>query len=270
MPLSKISVINHNKITKEASDKMNQFTNGLNNWYPIGDRKFTIRFSDTNYFDFFRSIGNEGLHVVYRAGDRIVGSACARYVRNSWYMCDLKVHPDYRGRKITYKLLMKRFIWAWFKSDRGYAISMYPNEAVKKLNSGFKLMNMENLGFIYIYLVTYGEFMDLVYPKLKWYFDYHRYTGFLNINKNKKIIMDCADGPAGEELKVLHYYHDNTMRDDLILPDDTGYAEYKVFFCILEKDMAILNLPMAHYGMATLYARKMGIGEFANLGTYEI
>ena len=279
---TKISVIDHNKVSRDASDKMNKFTHELNNWYPIGDRKFTIRFSETNYFDFFKSIGTEGFHVVYHVGDRIVGSACARFARNAWYLCDLKVHPDFRGRKITYKLLMKRFFWAWMKSGRGYAISMYPNEAVKKLNSGFKLMHMNNLGFVYIYLVTYREFMDLVYQKLKWYYNKHKYTGFLNINTNKKIIMDgqrdslgdglgdCIGGDSCEELKVLHYYHDNTMREGLIMPDETKYSKYKVFFCVLENDMGILNLSMSHYGMAILYARHMGIGEFMNLGTYEI
>lgn len=266
---TKISVIDHNKVSRDASDKMNKFTHELNNWYPIGDRKFTIRFSETNYFDFFKSIGTEGFHVVYHVGDRIVGSACARFARNAWYLCDLKVHPDFRGRKITYKLLMKRFFWAWMKSGRGYAISMYPNEAVKKLNSGFQLMHMDNLGFVYIYLVDYREFMDSVYPKLKWYYD-HEHTGFLNINKNKKIILDSLGNSSGEELQVLHYYHDNIPREGLILPDETKYSGYKVFFCVLENDMTILYLPMAHYGKATLYARNMGIAEFANLGTYEI
>jgi hypothetical protein len=268
-PKLKYSIVNHEKLTKQDSDDLNRFTSELSNWYPIGDRKFTIRFSEANYFDFFKSIGSEGFHIICRHGPVAVGSLCARLVRGAWYFCDLKVHPEYRGHKITYRLFMRNCIRAWFLSSRGYAISMYPNEAVSKLNSGFRLMHMENMGFVYIYLLDYPVFMADVYDRLVWYYG-HKYNGFLNINCAKKIILD-----SGEELQVLHFYHDNIPRTGLITPDITdnanaAYSGYKVFFCILEKDVSILNIKHPHYGMATLYAKDMGIGEFANLGTYEI
>jgi hypothetical protein len=56
-PKLKYSIVNHDKITKQDSDDLNRFTSELSNWYPIGDRKFTIRFSEANYFDFFKSMG---------------------------------------------------------------------------------------------------------------------------------------------------------------------------------------------------------------------
>jgi hypothetical protein len=44
----------------------------------------------------------------------------------AWYLCDLKVHPDFQGRQITTKLFIKNLARNYLKCSRGYAISMNP------------------------------------------------------------------------------------------------------------------------------------------------
>jgi len=234
----------------------------LDNWFPIGDDKFTIDYSH-NYFNFFESIGSDGFHVTYKKDNIIGGSLCARYVRDAWYLCDLKIKSELRGKKITYKLFLRNFFFNYLKSDRGYAISMYPNPTVSKLNDNFKLMNMSNLGFIYIYLVDYTTMSKLYDILVKYY--KHKYNGFVNINNMKKIIFK-----NGSEMRVLHFYHKNENHKSLIW-DISEYSSYKFFFCLLEQDYTIMkNIIGDYYGLATLYARKMKIEEFSDLGTYEI
>lgn len=257
-----IYIIHHDNINDDDNLKMIKFTKTLNNWYPIGDNKFTIDYSK-NYFNFFKSIGNEGFHVVYEKDNNIYGSFCARFVRNSWYLCDLKVHPDYRGNKLTYKLFLRNFLYGYFKSGRGYAISMYPNPSVAKLNKNFKLMNMTNLGMILIYLVNYDQIKEIYNKLVKFY--KHKYNGFLNTNNMKKLILDTS-----EELNVLHFYHKDIPSTNLITDINKEYTNFKFFFCILEKDLNYFDFDVKPYGKATLYARKMDINEFNDLGTYEI
>ena len=124
-----VKIIYHND--DFYNDKLNDFTLKLRNWYPLNNDHFTIDFGK-NYFDFFKTIGTDGFHCVYIDNNKISGSLCCRYTRNSWYICDLKVLPEYRGKQITYKLFLRNFIPSYFKSNRAYAISMYPNVAVNK------------------------------------------------------------------------------------------------------------------------------------------
>lgn len=273
MIFSDIHIIEHNAITPTDEKQMAIFTKTLNNWYPIGCNKFTIDYTD-NYFNFVKTIGESGFHIVYKnthstsdSNVYICGSLCFRYVRSAWYLCDLKIDPKYRGKRVTYKFILKKLLHCWWKTGRAYAISMYPNKAVEKLNTNFKLLNMKNMGFVYIYLVDYNDII-LIYDKLVRHYK-HKYNGFVNMSDKKKIIFD-----TGEELNVLHFYHNDNINHmiQLVPFDDLEkqYVNFKYFFCVLEKDLHILNLSCKHYGLGTLYARKMDINEFNDLGTYEI
>lgn len=254
----RIRVINHDKETFNDKLQMLDFTYKLQNWYPLNNDFFTIEFGD-DYFDFFKQIGTQGFHVVYENDKDIVGSLCARFVRNSWYLCDLKILPEFRGQNLTYKLLLKKFIPSYLKSNRGFAISMYPNETVSKLNNNFKLMNFDNLGFIHIYLVDY-ETIKKIYSLLTNHFN-HKFNGFIDLNQSKKLVLK-----SGNTLKTLHFYHSDNPKD-LISIDDIN-DDYKFFFCLLEKDNHIIQLK--EFGKAILYSYNMTINEFNDLSTADI
>ena len=103
--------------------------------YPLGDDYFYIDHGE-DYFQFFKQIGRP---VVYAAldGEKVVAVG-AGIIREAplftgsskkskiWYLCDLKVHPDYRGNNLTIQIFRKAFFWNYLKCQRGYGISMDP------------------------------------------------------------------------------------------------------------------------------------------------
>lgn len=111
--------------------------------YPYGDDFFKLDHGE-NYFAFFERMGEPLFHVALRE-DRVI--ACAAGILRSleienktvkaWYLCDLKVHPEFRGRLVTTLLFKKNLVRNYLKCPRGYAISMNPakgeNRVVKLL-----------------------------------------------------------------------------------------------------------------------------------------
>ena len=111
--------------------------------YPYGNDFFTLDHG-SDYFAFFERMGEPLFHVAL-VENRVV--ACAAGILRTlkigektvraWYLCDLKVHPEFRGQHITNKLFRKNLFRNYFKCPRGYAISMNPasgeNRVVKLL-----------------------------------------------------------------------------------------------------------------------------------------
>ncbi len=93
--------------------------------YPLGSDSFKINHG-SDYFAFFERLGKV-LYLAVLDEEKIVAVAAGvlrtRPIR-AWYLCDLKVHPDYRGRHLPLKMLSRVFILNYLKCRRGYAISM--------------------------------------------------------------------------------------------------------------------------------------------------
>lgn len=107
--------------------------------YPYGADFFRLDHG-ANYFAFFERMGEPLFHVALD-GTRVV--ACAAGIlrtleienesTKAWYLCDLKIHPAYRGRQITNKLFKKNLIRNYLKCSRGYAISMNPSKGENRV-----------------------------------------------------------------------------------------------------------------------------------------
>ena len=107
--------------------------------YPYGEDFFKLDHGE-NYFAFFERLGKSLFHVAL-VENRVV--ACASGVLRTvnveneafkaWYLCDLKVHPEFRGRHITTKLFTKNLIRNYVKCSRGYAISMNPSKGENRV-----------------------------------------------------------------------------------------------------------------------------------------
>ena len=110
------------------SDFQTRFT------FPINHQHFYFDNGD-DYFSWFRTMGQ--LHYfVALDGEEVVAVAAqiTRQLVNSagektepfWYLCDLKVHPDYRGLGIPEKIFTNRFPHHYFRCPRGYAVTIDP------------------------------------------------------------------------------------------------------------------------------------------------
>lgn len=111
--------------------------------YPLGTDSFQIDHG-SDYFAFFDRMGAT-LYAVALEGDQVVAVA-AGILREmpvrAWYLCDLKVHPDYRKQHIPLHMLSRFFIPNYLKCRKAYAISMNPhndsNNRIAKLLSRFR------------------------------------------------------------------------------------------------------------------------------------
>jgi len=104
--------------------------------YPLGNDFFQIDHG-VDYFAFFDRLGQVNYYVVLD-GDRVaaVEAWVLRQVpdhqgevpRLAWYLCDLKVHPDYQRQLLSLRLLRYAIASNRETCDRGYAISMNPGD----------------------------------------------------------------------------------------------------------------------------------------------
>jgi GNAT superfamily N-acetyltransferase len=102
--------------------------------YPLGHDSFHLDHGP-DYFAFFDRLGEVHYDIVLDE-DRVVAVAArvlrtlgaGREARECWYACDLKVHPEYRGRHLPFRMAAHAFVRAYRRCPRGYAISMNPGD----------------------------------------------------------------------------------------------------------------------------------------------
>ncbi|NMG59548.1 GNAT family N-acetyltransferase [Geitlerinema sp. P-1104] len=95
--------------------------------YPLGDDFFKIEHGK-NYFAFFDRLGEVDYYIALD-GDRLaaVGAGIFRQIPNygpAWYLCDLKVVPEYEHRNLSSRILRFAVNRGIKRCDRGYVIFM--------------------------------------------------------------------------------------------------------------------------------------------------
>lgn len=109
--------------------------------YPYGEDFFKLDHGE-NYFAFFERMGEPFFHVALFE-NRVIACAAGvlRRLRiegkivKAWYLCDLKVHPDFRGGTIPKQLLKKNLVLNYLRCPHGYAISMNPSKGKNRVVS---------------------------------------------------------------------------------------------------------------------------------------
>jgi hypothetical protein len=92
--------------------------------YPLGSDSFTIDHG-SDYLRFFERVGRAHIFACAHQ-DRLaaVGAGVISHRLGAWYLCDVKVHPDFRGNRLPLKLFRRYFLGCYLKSQRGYALTM--------------------------------------------------------------------------------------------------------------------------------------------------
>ncbi|MFL5785538.1 MAG: GNAT family N-acetyltransferase [Bacteriovoracaceae bacterium] len=99
--------------------------------YPLGEDEFTISHGK-NYLGFIERIGPHVTYFGEHEGKIIsIGAGTISRRHKAWYLCDMKVHPEHRGKGIPRKLFSRYFFFNYLKCRRGFALNMVSADGKK-------------------------------------------------------------------------------------------------------------------------------------------
>lgn len=174
--------------------------------YPLGTDFFRIDHG-SNYFSFFERLGELHYYAWLEKGKAV--AVAAGIIRNlvvngsktrAWYLCDLKVHPNYRGKHIPLRLLTRALPLNYLRCPRCYAISMDPsngstNRTVKLLKQ-FQWIRFGSAAKLLIWSLNHQD-MAKATPIL----EKHRGTiSYLSLRGMKDIVLRST----GQPMTLLH------------------------------------------------------------------
>jgi hypothetical protein len=235
-------------------EELSKFETEMNCSYSSGNKTFYIRHPQGwDYFNFFANLGLKFKYAVYWEDGKIWATACAilrtipesNYTPNgfgaeTWYICDLKVHPSKRGQKIPYKMFCKGIFPAYMECACGYGITMLPPDALDESRTdrishiaheaGFDLAEILN-----IYMMTFNEFqLSISQNKQEWKKILGNWSFSSNMGKKDLYI----DGKLTQLYHVVHVTNNLSLNN--IKEDRDAY----VMFCLPKKKCENIQIPI--------------------------
>ncbi|MBW4511702.1 MAG: hypothetical protein KME64_35145 [Scytonematopsis contorta HA4267-MV1] len=211
--------------------------------YPLGDDFFQIDHG-LDYFAFFDRLGEVNYYTAldFEYGNvssprvAAVGAGILRQVsynqgeetRPAWYLCDLKVHPDYQRQFLSLRILAHAILQDITKCNCGYAISMNPGEGspnryvrVLEKFSPVKFSCTAQLGIYSLDAATMSRLESLLV-------EHRGVISYLSL----KGVKDLKLQSTGENLPLLHVQWGDSVSkgDSEIMP---GYIH---MFCVPAND----------------------------------
>lgn len=245
--------------------------------YPLGKDAFCLDHG-SDYFAFFRRLGKLRYYTV-RDKNRLaaVGAGVLRSVtpkssqkpRLCWYLCDLKVHPDFRGQHIPLKLLSKVFLMNYLRCQRAYAISMNSSSGtnrIAKMLKKFRWLPFRNHGTLWIYSMDVDR---INHTRLL----LEKYLGeicFLSLEGKKDLVLQSN----GKRLPLLHLQYgelNNIQANDIVI--NNPRPQHIHMFCLPEGHPLIATLKSEKIepdASATIIAHGMGGCDWRFIRTSDI
>lgn len=222
-------------------EKLSQFEKIFS--YAFGSDSFSIEHGK-NYFAFFDRLGESNFFIALDNQEIIMTvSVIIRHIklsRNSrpekiGYICDLKIHPEYRGRYLIQKLTV--FAKREFQdvSDKFYAISMdqVPFSFNRLLNITQKLtiLPLSKASHLVFYLLSYeqGKIAEMF---LKNYF---KTLNFISLSGQKDLILKSNS-------KALPFLHLSSETQNSLKNFETWQIGFQHMFCIPSHELIIEDL----------------------------
>lgn len=240
--------------------------------YPLGDDFFKIDHG-SDYFKFFDRLGNLKYYV-WLEGNQVAAVAAGilrkvpyrRGFRNAWYLCDLKVHKDFRGQRIPLRMLTRCLLPNYFFGPRGYAISM--NASGEKANRVARMLNhfrwapIKYAVTLQLWSLTKAEML-----KVKPLIERHRGpVSYLSLAGVKDIVLQSTNRP----MPLLHVQF-GSLADPRASIEATDGAIH--MFCAPEGDplsREVVALGFAPSSTATVVAHRMRDSDWTWILTSDI
>lgn len=210
--------------------------------YPLGDDFFQLDHG-RDYFAFFDRLGEVNYYMVVD-GDRVaaVGAGVMRQIpyrqgealRPAWYLCDLKVHPDYQRQHLSLRLLRYALNCDVERCDRGYTISMNPGDGrsnrLVRIFERFASVTFRCTTTLRLYSLDADKIRVLTPLLVK-----HRGAiSYLSLQGIKDLRLQST----GQILPLLHVQWGATVHQGMSEPVP-GYTH---MFCVPDKDDLALAL----------------------------
>ena len=138
--------------------------------YPLGDDFFQIDHGG-DYFRFFERLGEMVYYVIVDREAGVIGAAAGIIRRlsfsagappkSTFYLCDFKIEPSYRGKNFALKMAGHGFFRNYLRCPRGYAITM--NDPAQETNrivylaDKFRWASTEVAGPLLLFSLGYDE-----------------------------------------------------------------------------------------------------------------
>jgi GNAT superfamily N-acetyltransferase len=229
--------------------------------YPLGEDSFRLDHG-ADYFAFFDRLG-ELSYLVALDGERVVAVAAAVLRRvpdesgtgekRVWYLCDLKVHSDYRRRRIPWRIFSHALLRQYPRCGRVYGISMNAPDShenpVASLASRLKLVPVSVATTLNIYSLSASD-MERTVPVLE---SARGPLSFLSLRGKKDLIMRSSNLP----MPLLHVQFGHCAEHDISNPVE-GHVH---MFCAPKVDRLVSlleELGLTPAASATVIQHRMG------------
>lgn len=204
------------KVVRVTAENVSQFRDGIVALeslasYPLGSDFFRIDHGK-DYFSFFNRMGMLRYYVMLH-NLRVVAVAAAVLrslplttgvsANKAWYLCDLKVHPDFRGQTIPQKIFGAVCIPNYLRCRRGFALSMNPADGspnrIVALMAHFRWLPFELVGQLSLFSLSFQQLQEHR-KRIEIHFGP---VSLLSLAGKKDLILQSTGKPMG----LLHLQH---------------------------------------------------------------